>query len=375
MGLTSAWEATIPDCNWVGGVRYHPQQGVVSVVGSSDQHPFYEGGFIIALSAVDGSRLCRVETASRLRACICAADTLAVSTKEGRLTVADLNDGSVRWRARATAPLGVFGDTLVVAAGARVRGYDIETGDRRWQTVLPEHLVTNVYHTLCDSGLLLVLTSSCLCVVDASGTVSWSRSLGDWRAEIHESEIFLYSHIENAEGSVPVESPGICRLDTATGDVAWGGGLDDDATEQWRVTADAVYVVLDGRLIRLDPKTGAREWVSEATGLDKILYPMNYQEEEYDGWNCPQPTPAPSSDTVYVSARETTILDSVKTRLVAVDAETGRTVWRSSVDGSIKQVDRDETTGGLFLTTFIDDNRQLSRVDTSTGKANLRSGG
>ena len=102
---------------------------------------------------------------------------------------------------------------------------------------------------------------------------------------------------------------------------------------------------------------------------------MNYQEEEYDSWNCPQPTPAPSSDTVYVSEEETTILDSVKTRLVAVDAETGRTVWRSSVDGSIKQVDRDETTGGLFLTTVNDDNRQLSRVDTSTGKANLRSGG
>lgn len=145
---------------------------------------------------------------------------------------------------------------------------------------------------------------------------------------------------------------------TANVSVAWQYEGADETMYGRAVVDDAVYATTSNGLVSVTPG-GEERWTVEAAGDEEFRYS----------------TPAVVDDVVYVGADATEIEcgDDAESALVALDAESGDELWRTSLDGDhlLAPTVADGTVFVVSAAT-MDNDGDLYAVDAETGTVRWR---
>lgn len=220
------------------------------------------------------------------------------------LTAVDRATAKVRWTFAATDQLisgpAIAGDLVeVVEDGGTLHAVERTTGHERWHTDLgPMRYCASVL--AAANGLLYVSGTRLVAVDAATGAVRWTAP-----APIGSGRLGMVSSPAVAVGRVFVGSAdgSLYALDAATGAVAWRFATGSSVSTSPAVVAGVVYFGNDaGTVYAVAAQTGALVWTAK---------PGRWLDAS---------SPAVAGGRVFVVAE--------KRVLVALDAATGRELWR-----------------------------------------------
>jgi outer membrane protein assembly factor BamB len=143
-------------------------------------------------------------------------------------------------------------------------------------------------------------------------------------------------------------------VDLATGKIAWTFPAGRAIHGEPLATDDAVYFVCDvGYLFKLDRKIGAEVWRYD---LDDARVPRNLPHPSVDGFDHAAPRPVLADGILYVGSGDG--------GLHAVDAASGKRVWRFATQGKIRT--DAFVAGPTVYATSLD--HSVYAVERATGK-------
>lgn len=247
--------------------------------------------------------------------------TLYVGSGDGTLYALDATDGALLWKYDAGSPITsspavANGTVYFQTRGSAVVALDASRGTPLWRT--PGR---------------------------ADVPLAWGRESGD-----------LYSSSPIVTGNALVVGSGdgaVYALDAANGRVLWRTQTGGRVRSSPAIAGDTAYVgSFDGKLYALDVRTGSVRWTfaTEGAGLDSSRF-------GYDRRSI-QSSPAVGGGAVYVGARDGF--------LYAVDARTGKLRWR--YDHKISWVNTSPAFDGRLVFAGSSDGHFVQAVDATTGR-------
>lgn len=271
----------------------------VLYVGASD-------GRVYALDAVSGTMRWTTRPGESVENLVLSNGRVFVQTFEGQVVALDAQSGRPRWRARGDGHLAAAAGRVYVGVSRKkadlVVALDASSGAERWRfrtegsMYYAEPVVAE--DTVYVTGGHAVVSDSTVYALDAAtGAERWRFQAGD---QDDTAELTLRDGIVYVGTSTGM----VYALDAASGAIRWtldaGGG-----TVPRPVVVDGVAYIGGATVHAVEATSGERMWTA-ASALEYI--PGRYSIISV------------SQGTVYVGS---------DTEVVALDAATGRTRWRS----------------------------------------------
>jgi outer membrane protein assembly factor BamB len=170
------WRFTLPDNTQLKGIRSSPAlAGATLVFGADD-------GGIYALNAEDGALRWRAEAGAPVWAAPAnAGDLVVVETLEGAVLALELSTGELRWRHQAGSPIQsgaliVRERAVVGTVGGTLMALELQSGRRLWETNTGAPLDAQVV-AASGIGYVGTLGRELLAVDLTSGKILWRHTL------------------------------------------------------------------------------------------------------------------------------------------------------------------------------------------------------
>jgi len=261
---------------------------------------------------------------------IAAGGCILVTGADGRITAVDTATHKVRWEGAAhkdTSPM-VLGDrAYLVHPDGKLGAIDLKTGKpqsgfKPWTLAGTPALAGGVIYAPCADKTLRALDAR-------TGEAKWQADVGQIGGFGPPPVV--------AEGIVAVSLGGgrILAVDRATGKARWKSGIGSQDARALAVSGDVLVVRFANSLCGLDAGAGNTRWSTYLGGnmpgqvMIRQMVVVNGKVVKAAGPTGPDaPGMAVADGVAYLAARG---------KLLAVETQTGRRKWTSSVDDGVKQ--------------------------------------
>jgi outer membrane protein assembly factor BamB len=274
--------------------------------------------------------------------------TLYLTSVDSTVYAIDVDSGTRQWSVEDGAsggfPLTVADGTVYTVDGG-VHALDSRLGSTQW-TFEPVSATAHASPTVADGAVYVGSYDGRLYAIDAgSGSELWTVETGDreWsQPVVLDDTVYIrggYEEIFDDDVLTGYRSQ-LYAVDARTGEKRWRVETNGRPESVPTLSDGTVFVCSgppDGSLYALDSETGEREWSFTAADLANS-------------------SPTVAGGTVYVGGDT----DSV---LYAVDAASGKEIWRLETDGAVGRGSPTVVDGSVFLCTTSG----LLSVATATG--------
>lgn len=247
-------------------------------------------------------------------------DSLVLFGVEARLVALRAEDGSVKWRSQRVEPstLELSAYQLVVGRGivfgshvARGKAWGLKSGKELWALRPSTRFFEGGYYGVGPENFYASASGGRVLAIDhESGNITLDRSYqyGAYGLTYHDGTLY-FTQAWTPEGAEGQSRGGIMKVDAATGDSLWGfrttrGGFSEGSpiVEEGRVYAGTYGG--KAAFFAVDAETGEEIWRNE----DAPTFAP----------------PAHGPERIYLNT---------SADVMALDKETGRTVWKKDMPG------------------------------------------
>lgn len=269
--------------------------------------------------------------------------------------------GGIQWRVQTggmvqSSPTLHEGVLYVGSGDGNLYALDPLTGEERWRFAAGRAITSS---PAVARGLVFAGSrDNTFFAIDASnGKERWKLVTGTdlplaWGFETGD----LYTSSPAFSGGLVVLGSGdgqVYAVDAGSGKVRWRFRTEGRVRSSPAIAEGRVYVgSMDGRLYSLELQTGRRIWQFDTEGHTLRSGDFGFDRRTI------QSSPAVADGRVFVGSRDGF--------LYAVDAETGRLLWR--VDHRMSWVNTSPAVAGGLVFAGSSDERFLQAVDAKTGK-------